>query len=112
LHTVPCSREPIVDFKHLDAVFYRPHASRSCGCRKPEPGMLQRAARQHQITLNSTVMIGDSETDVATGRAASTATILLHSGPQISSRNIDFIVADLAEAVRLIFSDKERSLSL
>ncbi len=90
------------DGAHLDAVYYCPHASRSCGCRKPQPGMLQRAARQRHITLNTAVMIGDSETDVAAGRAAGTATVLLHSGQQISSRNADFIAADLAEAVRLI----------
>jgi D-glycero-D-manno-heptose 1,7-bisphosphate phosphatase len=99
------------DGAHLDAVYYCPHASRSCGCRKPEPGMLQRAARQHHITLSAAVMIGDSETDVAAGRAAGTATILLRSGQHISSRNADFIVADLAEAVRLILGDKKRSLS-
>ena len=99
------------DGAHLDAAYYCPHTSRSCGCRKPEPGMLQRAARQHHITLNAAVMIGDSETDVAAGRAAGTATILLHSGQHISSRNADFIAADLAEAVRLILGDKEHSLS-
>ena len=94
---------------HLDAAYYCPHASRSCGCRKPEPGMLQRAARQHQIPLSAAVMIGDSETDVAAGRAAGTATILLRSGQQIASRNADFIVEDLAEAVRLILNGQERS---
>ena len=99
------------DGAHLDAAYYCPHASRSCNCRKPEPGMLQRAARQHQIPLSAAVMIGDSETDVAAGRAAGTATILLHSGQQIAPRNADFIVDDLAEAVRLILGDQERSPS-
>lgn len=95
------------DRAHLDAAYYCPHAPGSCGCRKPSPGMLRRAAMEDQFSLGTAVMIGDRETDVAAGRAAGTATILLRSGRHIMSRSADFVVDDLAGAVRLILGDCE-----
>ncbi len=97
------------DGAHIDAAYYCPHAHGSCGCRKPSPGMLQRAAREHGFTLDAAVMIGDAETDVAAGRAAGTATVLLRSEQQTVSRNADFVVDDLAEAVNLILGDHVRA---
>jgi D-glycero-D-manno-heptose 1,7-bisphosphate phosphatase len=94
---------------HLDAAYCCPHAKGSCNCRKPSPGMLQRAAEQHQIELSSAVMIGDNETDVAAGRAAGTTTILLRAGQQVTSGNADFMVNDLAEAERLILGGADIS---
>jgi D-glycero-D-manno-heptose 1,7-bisphosphate phosphatase len=93
---------------HLDAAYYCPHSAGSCDCRKPGPGMLQRAAREHRFSLGSAVMIGDSESDVAAGRAAGTATILLRGGQRIASGNADFVVDHLGEAVRLILPDGQR----
>jgi D-glycero-D-manno-heptose 1,7-bisphosphate phosphatase len=93
---------------HLDAAYYCPHAHGSCDCRKPGPGMLLRAAREHQFTLDAAVMIGDSEADVAAGRAAGTATILLRAGRPVTSAAADSVVDDLAGAVRLVLGDLER----
>ena len=91
---------------HLDAAYCCPHAPSSCCCRKPDPGMLQRAAREHGFSLGEAVMIGDSETDVAAGRAAGTATILLRSGQKTASSHADLVAADLAEAVHLILTNE------
>jgi D-glycero-D-manno-heptose 1,7-bisphosphate phosphatase len=52
----------------LDALYFCPHHPREgqppyraeCDCRKPRPGMLERAAREHDIDLTSSWMIGDS----------------------------------------------------
>ena len=90
---------------HLDAAYFCPHAPGSCCCRKPDPGMLQRAAREYGFSLGEAVIIGDSETDIAAGRAAGTATILLRSGQKTASSHADLVVADLAEAVHLILND-------
>jgi D-glycero-D-manno-heptose 1,7-bisphosphate phosphatase len=87
---------------HLDAAYCCPHPLSSCDCRKPGPGLLQRAAREHRFSLAAAVMIGDSQTDVAAGRAAGTATILLSSGSPVISRDADFVAEDLAAAVRLV----------
>lgn len=91
---------------HLDAAYYCPHADGSCDCRKPGPGMLRRAASDHNFALDTAVMIGDSETDIAAGRAAGTATILLSPGPRPAPLGADFVVGSLAEAVRLILGDR------
>jgi D-glycero-D-manno-heptose 1,7-bisphosphate phosphatase len=95
----------------LDAAFHCPHAPFSCGCRKPLPGMLQRAARAYRLDLAEAVMIGDSETDVMAGRAAGTATILLHNGTDAANSSADAVASDLLAAVRLILRDDGRPTS-
>jgi D-glycero-D-manno-heptose 1,7-bisphosphate phosphatase len=48
-----------------------------CECRKPEPGLLLQAAREMDIALPQSWMIGDGLTDVRAGRSAGCKTILL-----------------------------------
>lgn len=48
-----------------------------CDCRKPAPGLLLEAARDHHIDLTASWMIGDSDSDVLAGQAAGTSTILI-----------------------------------
>jgi D,D-heptose 1,7-bisphosphate phosphatase len=67
---------------YLDAIYYCPHHPDSgypeerkeykilCNCRKPNPGMLLQAAKDWNIDLSNSYMIGDSETDMETGRNA------------------------------------------
>jgi D-glycero-D-manno-heptose 1,7-bisphosphate phosphatase len=45
--------------------------------RKPAPGMLLQAAREHDIDLAASVLIGDQPTDVAAGRAAGVRNVAL-----------------------------------
>ncbi|OBA57558.1 histidinol phosphate phosphatase [Mycobacterium sp. 1100029.7] len=85
---------------HLDAEYHCPHAADSCDCRKPLAGMLVRAAREHGFELTESVMIGDSDADVAAGRAAGAVTVLLRVG----GGDADYVVDDLAAAVRLILA--------
>lgn len=60
----------------LDALYYCPHErDEDCGCRKPEPGMILTAAGDFHIDLDSSYMVGDSESDVAAGRNAGTRTV-------------------------------------
>jgi D-glycero-D-manno-heptose 1,7-bisphosphate phosphatase len=90
---------------HLDAAYCCPHDRGRCSCRKPGTGMLTRAAEEHRFSLDTAVMIGDSETDVAAGRAAGTATILLRPGAQAVPGGTGLVASDLAHAVRLILSE-------
>jgi D-glycero-D-manno-heptose 1,7-bisphosphate phosphatase len=54
---------------HISEIYCCPHdVFEECECRKPKPGMLFRAAREHQLELSECWMIGDSESDVAAGR--------------------------------------------
>jgi D-glycero-D-manno-heptose 1,7-bisphosphate phosphatase len=65
----------------LDAVYYCPHApEEQCRCRKPAPGMLERAVCERGISLESSFVIGDKESDVLFGRNAGMRAILVRSG--------------------------------
>lgn len=67
---------------YLNAIYYCPHHPDKgypeerpeykieCDCRKPKPGMLLRAAKDWNIDLSRSVMIGDRESDVLAGRNA------------------------------------------
>ena len=55
----------------LDGVYYCLHAPNDgCECRKPLPGLIVRAARELEIDLTASLVIGDKSSDVAAGRAA------------------------------------------
>src|SRR2546423_797850 len=45
-------------------------ASAGCACRKPAPGLLVEAAREHGIELAASWMVGDSDADIEAGRRA------------------------------------------
>lgn len=72
----------------LDAFYYCPHHpdigsapyKRVCTCRKPKPGLLQRAADELDINLLSSYMVGDRLIDIETGHRARCGSILVKSG--------------------------------
>jgi D-glycero-D-manno-heptose 1,7-bisphosphate phosphatase len=56
--------------------YYCTHgADDACGCRKPEPGLLVRAANELAIDLCASWMVGDAPTDVEAGRRAGCRTL-------------------------------------
>jgi D-glycero-D-manno-heptose 1,7-bisphosphate phosphatase len=72
----------------LDARYVCPHHPdaddprwrEACDCRKPRPGMLQRAARELRLDLDRSYMVGDRPSDVAAGIAAGCTTLQVLSG--------------------------------
>jgi D-glycero-D-manno-heptose 1,7-bisphosphate phosphatase len=51
--------------------YYCPHhPSQNCLCRKPSPGMLERAAKDYVIDLSKSLMFGDKESDIQAGERA------------------------------------------
>jgi D-glycero-D-manno-heptose 1,7-bisphosphate phosphatase len=61
----------------IAAVYYCPHTSEAgCRCRKPRPGLLLRAAREWNIDLGRSILVGDSVTDMGAARAAGCRSIL------------------------------------
>ena len=62
---------------HIDAFYYCPHhpdgkikeLAIRCHCRKPQPGMLEQAARDWPIDLARSFLIGDKDDDMAAARA-------------------------------------------
>lgn len=77
---------------YLDHIYFCPHhphkgyagevveLKTECKCRKPEPGMLLRAAVDFNIDLSQSWMIGDGENDILAGKKAGTLTGLIETG--------------------------------
>ncbi|HTA24103.1 MAG TPA: HAD family hydrolase [Terriglobales bacterium] len=87
----------------IDEIYYCPHEEQPpCSCRKPEPGMLFTAASEHQIDLNSSWMIGDSEKDVKAGRRAGCRTARILRPRVTADGNADVIAPSLLDAVHQI----------
>ncbi|GAB4044257.1 D-glycero-alpha-D-manno-heptose-1,7-bisphosphate 7-phosphatase [Spirosoma jeollabukense] len=71
-----------------DAFYYCPHYpagsvkayAQACPCRKPEPGLLLQAAREHQLDLRTSWMVGDILNDVEAGNRAGCRTLLIDRG--------------------------------
>jgi D-glycero-D-manno-heptose 1,7-bisphosphate phosphatase len=72
----------------VDAIYYCPHHEQAglgayktaCDCRKPAPGMARRAARELDLNLAGSYMIGDKVEDVRFGLAAGATPILVRTG--------------------------------
>jgi len=72
----------------LDAIYYCPHHPSegsppwraACDCRKPKPGMILRAAREHGIDLAGSYVVGDSVVDIEAGAAAGVPGVLVLTG--------------------------------
>ena len=71
-----------------------------CGCRKPAPGMLLDASREHGIELAKSVMVGDRWRDVEAGKRAGCKTVFVSAGYSERPPDApDLTVGDLGEAV-------------
>lgn len=74
---------------YLDGIYYCPHHPHNgyvgevpelkieCECRKPKPGMLLEAAKDFNIDLTKSWMIGDGENDIKAGKSAGCKTVLI-----------------------------------
>lgn len=104
---------------HLDAVYYCPHHPNAnvenyrtvCTCRKPAPGMLQRAAREHNLDLSQSFIVGDSTQDIQAGIRAGVHTILVQTGhagkdPWQHEGTPDHTVSRLSEILPIITQSK------
>lgn len=72
----------------IDGFYYCPHHPEGivekyrgpCDCRKPQPGMLRRAAADLDLDLPSSFVVGDRLLDIEAGRAAGTRGVLVRTG--------------------------------
>ena len=76
---------------YLDGIYFCPHHPHKgyvgeipelkveCDCRKPKPGMILQAAKDFNIDLSESFMIGDGENDVRAGIAAGCKSILINN---------------------------------
>lgn len=70
----------------LDAIYYCPHhptageSPTNCDCRKPSTGMVDRAARDHELDLARSFMVGDSPSDIEMAARAGMQSVLVLTG--------------------------------
>lgn len=100
----------------VDAIYFCPHHPEThhadpesrralrvaCGCRKPAPGMLLAAAREHGIDLAASVLVGDRSVDIQAARRAGMRSIQV--GPSIADPPPDFRCDTLWDAVDAILT--------
>jgi D,D-heptose 1,7-bisphosphate phosphatase len=90
---------------HVDGCV--PEYAFACDCRKPASGLLRRAAREHDLDLGASYMIGDILDDVEAGRRAGCRTVLLLGRGETEwrltpHRTPDYIANDLTHAAQVI----------
>ncbi len=85
---------------HVDGVV--PHLAVACDCRKPEPGMLLRAARELDIDLARSWMVGDFASDVEAGLRAGCRTARVTNGHADGADVADVVAASTAEVLHAI----------
>lgn len=92
-----------LDGAYIDDIYYCPHhpdkgfegeipeLKIECDCRKPKTGMLEKAAREHNIDLSSSIMIGDSTLDIKMAENAGMQSVLLKPVKRVKTENIMYL---------------------
>ena len=101
---------------YIDGLYYCPHHPHKgyegeipelkieCDCRKPKPGMLLNAAKDFNIDLSRSYMVGDGENDIKAGNAAGCKTILIN-GQWSDAKPEDFGQADTLDSVEVFVNN-------
>jgi D-glycero-D-manno-heptose 1,7-bisphosphate phosphatase len=103
--TVEAIHARLADILPIDRFMVCYHSAvDNCECRKPRAGMLFTSARELQIDLTASYMVGDRWRDMEAGRRAGCRTFFIDYGyDEQQPTDYDFRVGSLAEAARLIF---------
>lgn len=109
----------------LAGFYYCPHHpegtiaqyAMNCSCRKPQPGLILRAAADHGVDLSKSWFIGDILHDVEAGRSAGCRTMLIDNGNEteweLSPKRLPHhLVSDLEMAARIILAVDRTDSSL
>src|SRR6266705_5883033 len=89
----------------IDATYFCPDVPGvPSKCRKPAPGMILQAAREHDVDLPRSFFIGDKEIDVECGHNAGVRTIRVCTGfdKMTDGSCADWVADDLPAAVKII----------
>jgi D-glycero-D-manno-heptose 1,7-bisphosphate phosphatase len=88
---------------HIDAFYLCPHGDADrCGCRKPQPGLILRAAREWSVDLADSFLIGDDERDLEAARRAG-----VPARQMPSNGNLEEVLAGLLGASGVALAHKE-----
>ena len=92
----------------LDGIYVCPHTPEDhCLCRKPQAGLVYRAAAEHCFEPTEAFVIGDKTSDIDLGRRIGAATFLVRTGYGASHEvnggvRPDYVVDDLSQAADVI----------
>jgi D-glycero-D-manno-heptose 1,7-bisphosphate phosphatase len=89
----------------IDACYFCPDVpGQHSSCRKPAPGMILQATREHRIDLSRSFFIGDKEIDAECGRNAGVRTIRVQTGLEWDTAGsiADWVATDFAAAATII----------
>jgi D-glycero-D-manno-heptose 1,7-bisphosphate phosphatase len=91
----------------IDACYFCPDVpGQHSSYRKPAPGMILQATREHRIDLSRSFFIGDKEIDAECGRNAGVRTIRVQTGLEcdLTGSIADWVVSDFANAAKIILA--------
>src|SRR5213083_3295885 len=89
----------------IDATYFCPDVpGQHSSCRKPAPGMIVQATREHRIDLSRSFFIGDKEIDAECGRNVGMRTIRVQTGfdGDTTDTVADTVARDLVAAAKII----------
>lgn len=94
----------------FDAIYYCPHHPTKgigkykldCDCRKPNPGMLLKAAKERNIDLKESYVVGDKLSDIQAGLNAGCKTLGVKTGYGCVNANPHYLVDDVYAAAKKI----------
>ena len=95
----------------FDATYFCPdHPDRPTSRRKPAPGMVLEAQRDHDIDLARSFFIGDKAIDIECGRNAGVRTILVKTGygaKEHVQAGANWTAEDLREAAKIVLRESD-----
>jgi D-glycero-D-manno-heptose 1,7-bisphosphate phosphatase len=93
----------------VEVCFHSGKGAPECDCRKPKPGMLLRVARELDIDVARSWMVGDRWRDVDCGRNAGCRTIFIDRGyAEELKQKPDFSARNLGEAADIILRESQK----
>jgi histidinol-phosphate phosphatase family protein len=94
----------------VDATYFCPDVpGKPSKCRKPAPGMVLQAAREHDVDLTRSFLIGDKEIDVECAHNAGIPAIRVRTGFDRATEksSADWVAEDLAAAAEIILNGEK-----
>ncbi len=99
-----------VPLDRIEVCYHPGRGLSECDCRKPQPGMLRRAAQELNLDLAASWMVGDRWRDIDCGHAAGCRTVFIDYGyDEPLKQQPDYRAKSLAEATEIILQLEPRT---
>jgi D-glycero-D-manno-heptose 1,7-bisphosphate phosphatase len=106
VETIHAHMSRVLPIDRVEVCYHPGKGLSDCDCRKPKPGMLTRSARDLNIDLRASWMVGDRWRDVNCGHAAGVRTVFIDYGyDEPLKQQPDFRVKSLLQAAEVILRE-------